>query len=35
MKCTLQVDSLYVVLNGCLKFCHGQEQEKLLPVGDR
>ena len=35
MKCSLQVDSWYVVLNGCLKFCREQEQEKLLHIGER
>jgi len=35
MKCTLQVDNWYIVLNGCLKFCREQEQEKWLHVGER
>ncbi|XP_065908833.1 rap guanine nucleotide exchange factor 6-like [Dysidea avara] len=30
----LMVDSWYVVLNGCLKFCREQEQEKLLHIGE-
>ncbi|XP_065907151.1 rap guanine nucleotide exchange factor 6-like isoform X2 [Dysidea avara] len=29
-----EVDSWYVVFNGCLKFCREQEQEKLLHAGE-